>query len=717
MLPDIKKGSGIGKTVQVAFGGTDLRPNARDGTFLVTENMTSDKFPLLAFRDPMRAVYTEGHVVGCDLYSMGPGLLRNVDGTISYNNVQIAVGRVQGSGLIPFGNKVILPWSRQILDLSVIPKGSKAGTSALPLDAEEGDAWLLPNQSGVETDEKELWVRKSGSWVNTGPILHELEEEMELVTAIFRSGTYMGEPAVNNTIEHTNFQTMESGADIPDFRKHFRPGDAVTIHSGVSEFDQTLIVREVSATELRFYEYSFPNLVGRYTLPQGGGNLFPGLYKVTGWDRFEIELGGDAPLCFFEIPSGITLTPGMYIEYRFQDEQMNPMTIHHNEAEIKIYKDDGTELSGVTVTPEADYDVLSYPDGPTELLFEETDCGENLHFGLLNVKITKKWPEGIQGLFADSNRLWGWVGHQLRCSKLGDPSNWNFFDGTAEDSWAVDVHNPEPFTGGISAHGYPTFYTEHKRYRIYGSEPESYQLSELDCIGVREGCGKSLCAFNGALYYVSREGIMQDVGTTPVCVSEALGPLRLAETVAGGHQQRYYVTGRDPAGGRHNLILDTRNGLLIDEGSRNITAYAAAGGVMHEAELAGQEKDELTIWARGTGSQQMAGTTEGPISSVAETNDYTMSRSGGRAEPNRVRVHRVQLRFVLAAQAALTVRIRYDGGSWIKAAELSGNGSKRSVYLPMLPRRCDHFALRFEGSGAWELHSLALETRTGSAVF
>ena len=52
------------------------------------------------------------------------------------------------------------------------------------------------------------------------------------------------------------------------------------------------------------------------------------------------------------------------------------------------------------------------------------------------------------------------------------------------------------------------------------------------------------------------------------------------------------------------------------------------------------------------------------------------------------------------------------GGSHACAKAVTA-GAKRSVTLPVLPRRCDHFRLRLTGTGAWRLLSL---TRTETAA-
>jgi hypothetical protein len=41
---------------------------------------------------------------------------------------------------------------------------------------------------------------------------------------------------------------------------------------------------------------------------------------------------------------------------------------------------------------------------------------------------------------------------------------------------------------------------------------------------------------------------------------------------------------------------------------------------------------------------------------------------------------------------------------------------KRSYYLPVVPRRCDHFRLKIEAEGDWRLYSLVRESYSGSEL-
>lgn len=724
MLPDIVKQSGIRKSTQVSFGGIDLRPEAADGTFAKTVNMTSDKSPVMASRPKRRETYQEGQVQVCVMQSMGDGIICNIDGFLYYNMIGIGAAGIQGdTEIIPFGHKFILPWTKEIVDLTVIPKGWKAGQAALPQNAAEGDAWLLPNQSGVQTDPDELWVRKDGAWVNTGPIIKSLEASATIssLQAEFMCGTYQGEEAAWNTI-----RCWDSDVKLGDL---FKPGDAVTITGCKNQpwNNQTLVIREINRGELRFYENSFKQayLGRRLFYPDDFVLENSQWFRVVGEelpedDRKYFQIDStiksnatsdiDAPdlALYFRPEIWNTGTSGNMIVAFYHWDQQNDTYTYYGAATCHVNdpEDPQNPVSG-------DIEDLEFEPLEKHPLSTHPAHSADEHYYEDSIKISREWPEGLKGLFANANRLWGWCGHQIRCSKLGDPSNWDFFDGTAEDSWAVDVHDPDKFTGGISAHGYPTIFTEHKRFRIYGSQPDAFQLSEQDCNGVREGCAKSMVTFDGALYYVSRVGVMQDTGAAPVCVSEALGLLRLKDAVAGGHQKRYYVTGKDEAGTLHNLILDTRNGVWIDEGSRRVESYAVTHGLMHEAEFTGSgDNVVMTIWARGTGSPLGDESTVEQIDSVLETNDYTMNYA------NRKRVHRVQLRFVIGSGSSLAVAIQYDGdGTWHAVKTITGDGKKKSVYLPVIPHRCDHFRLKFTGSGEWELYSLALDLKQGSAMF
>ncbi len=710
MLPNIKKGSGIGKTVQVAFGGFDRRPEAGDGTFRETVGMTADRFPVLGSRDK-RTRRTIENVTVKEILGMGDVLISFGASGIYYNDwLLCGTAATSPPGMVAFGQKLILTSTRDIIDLSYPLKGRVADDSELPESPSTGDAYAVGEPSAPR-----IKVYSGTGWEDKGPVIESLEASvsMQAYGCTFPAvGKYHGEDAEWNTI-----LTPSSAGDL---REKFKPGDAVTISGCTAQpkNNQTIIVREVAEHELRFYENSFEQAyLWQHEISNGsGGCEFEEgvLYEAKaeelpdygGRRFFTVDADILAAMSYDpEVPDLLIFwKPKCYTpDYQYD---VTILTFYKWDAQNEEYVSYGTKIA--TINPSAsasepiEFSQIDHNPAPGT---SASSIAEYYEDGA--VTVSKKWPEKLSGVFADSNRLWGWEGHTLRASKLGDPGNWLFFDGTAEDAWALDVHTPEDFTGGISYSGYPTFFTPHKRYRVYGNEPEAYQLAEQDCNGVKAGCGASLAILNGVLYYVSEIGVMADEGAVPGLISAALGGVRLSNAVCGGAGTKLWVSGDDQNLGYHLFAFDTRNGTWIRDSGEQFVCLERVGETVFG--LKKYRPQGFLRWKLYAFAPSESGET---FSSTLESNDYTMQ------QPNRKRVHRVQLRMTVESSASLTVSVQYDSsGSWVQVAQISGDGKKKSVYLPVLPRRCDHFRLKFDGTGAWELDSMALETRSGSAMF
>ena len=66
--------------------------------------------------------------------------------------------------------------------------------------------------------------------------------------------------------------------------------------------------------------------------------------------------------------------------------------------------------------------------------------------------------------------------------------------------------------------------------------------------------------------------------------------------------------------------------------------------------------------------------------------------------------------------AEAEVYIRYDSvGDWEKVHTVSAV-SKRSVYLPVIPRRADHYRIKIQGRGDCRIYSVSREYYSGSAI-
>lgn len=323
----------------------------------------------------------------------------------------------------------------------------------------------------------------------------------------------------------------------------------------------------------------------------------------------------------------------------------------------------------------------------------------------LTIRIQRRAPE-LEGVFEHHNRLWGWHGGTICCSKLGDPTNWESFDGDSTDSWELTTGTPGDITGGISYGGRPVFFKERLVIRIYGDYPGQYSTSETESLGVEAGSQRSLAIAGDVLYYKSREGIMAYTGGYPYCISEVLGAKQYRNAVAGSDGVRYYISMEDDAGEAQILCFDTRNRTWNRESGMKIVDFGWHG------QLYGLE-ERGTVWAMGDDSG--LSTDEMGMVSRVEFADFTAGSTRKKA------LGRVVLRLEADEYTTLTISVRYDSqGEWYEVGELKGALVKGQAEIIIPIRRCDHYRLRIDGvseaafGSGWMLHQLTREQCVGS---
>lgn len=348
-------------------------------------------------------------------------------------------------------------------------------------------------------------------------------------------------------------------------------------------------------------------------------------------------------------------------------------------------------------------------DGAYLRFYENTfDASEKGTYAALSLE--RSVPD-MDYVFEHENRLWGCRGDTIYASKLGDPFNFNVFDGLSTDSYAVDVGSAGDFTAGVSFLGYPIFFKSDLIYKMYGDKPSNFQLMSSASLGVEEGSGRSLAIAGEMLFYLSRAGIVAYSGGVPQNISAAFGTDRYANAVGGSDGVKYYVSMEDGAGETSVFVYDTRRGLWHREDSLDVMAWAWDG------ELYCLDTDG-NLWLGGNAETVPAGATaESSVQSMAEFSDFTdYSSYTSRYGANKKRTPKLLLRIELEEGATVQVDIQYDScGTWTAVRTLSTQTEKRSYYLPLIPHRCDHYRLRLTGTGMWRLYSLAREDYNGSA--
>ena len=365
---------------------------------------------------------------------------------------------------------------------------------------------------------------------------------------------------------------------------------------------------------------------------------------------------------------------------------------------------DCIRISGCTARPENNKEVI---------IREISEDGRSLHcyeysFSLPEgavscsepgaVTLAREVPE-LDYLCVNENRVWGCRGDSIRGCKLGDPTNWNVFDGLSTDSFALEAGSVGDFTGCAAYLGYPTFFKEGQIYKLYGSLPSNFELLSSAGTGVAAGSGRSIAAAGETLYYLASSGPVAYAGGSPASVAAAFAGARLCRGVAGSDGRRWFLNAEED-GRRQLFVYDSASGLWHREDGLAAAFFARMG----EKLFCLTEEGQLLLLGDTRG--ETLGEDEGSFPWFVQFGDFT----GGT--PDKKSLTRLLLRLEAEAGSRLQVLLRCDSGPWERVAEVRA-GRKRSVLLPLLPRRADHFCLRLEGEGPCRIHSLTREAFLG----
>ena len=103
----------------------------------------------------------------------------------------------------------------------------------------------------------------------------------------------------------------------------------------------------------------------------------------------------------------------------------------------------------------------------------------------------------------------------------------------------------------------------------------------------------------------------------------------------------------------------------------------------------------------------------------AETGDFTEKGSSQSTSYDGVKksIAKLWVRIEVAAGAEAKVLMQFDSdGKWVQAGQTLKPERKRSYYLPIVPRRADHYRIRIEGKGECRVYSMNREYYAGSEL-
>lgn len=317
------------------------------------------------------------------------------------------------------------------------------------------------------------------------------------------------------------------------------------------------------------------------------------------------------------------------------------------------------------------------------------------------VKIERKLPD-LDFVCEFNNRLWGCssANHEIYASKLGDPTNWNSYQGTAADSYAVSVGSDGDFTGVISQQGYVVFFKEDYIHTIYGTKPSNFSLDTVQARGVMKGCSKSLCHVNETVMYVGRDAIMAYTGGMPESVSDKLN-LRWDSAVANQWKGKYYVDltfFKKTTTYVYDLVHNVW--MKEDEHENKLLSRFYANGILFET----REK-ERHISSRFTSREEIRS---------GDMDWYLESVYLEEGTIDQKKVHSLQFNVELEVDAYFAVYVRYDNDTtWRRVASVTAD--RRNTYtVPLKLKKCERYQYRLEGHGWFILYGMSKTIGKGS---
>lgn len=351
-------------------------------------------------------------------------------------------------------------------------------------------------------------------------------------------------------------------------------------------------------------------------------------------------------------------------------------------------------------------------DVGTDYVIVPALLNENKTF-LMAIKLERTAPD-MAFVIECQNRLWGCStdGHEIYCSKLGDPTNWNVFQGIATDSWAATIGSDGVFTGAINFQGYPLFFKEDSIIRVSVSSIGAHSLKETKARGVANGSAMSLKQVNEVLFYKSTNAICMYDGSFPTEISSNLGEIRYIEGVAEGFNGKYYIClyGEDEHGTL--FVYDTKYGFWVKEDKVDVEQLCKVKDFLYM--VVGQNVYELT----GRDVNEELGM-EAPVSWAIESGNigyhYTSKKHSNRIN-EKFYLQKILVNARLEHESQISVWVNYDSSDeWEFLWNISGTGTGLKV-IPIRPNRCDHFRYRLVGRGDAKIFNITKDYIEGSDV-
>lgn len=375
-----------------------------------------------------------------------------------------------------------------------------------------------------------------------------------------------------------------------------------------------------------------------------------------------------------------------------------------------IFINDGENI-GTSETRCGDFTILKKPAANKLVLNVYPDTMRTI-----NTKyVAERRVPLIRYIIECNNRLWGCSvdGHEIYASKLGDPNNWNVFQGISTDSWAATIGSNGEFTGAVNYRGTPIFFKADSMVIVNISPTGAHSFKEIKCKGVDYYASYSVAVVNDILYYKSRDCVCAYDGSYPVEISHNLGELVVRRATGGSVNNKYYLGVTYYDNTEDLFVYDTKYGIWEKEDNESFQFGIIQFG------LVSMFLRDKTLYQIAPTSYSFQATIEPDIDWMVESNDigYLYTGKAHRTRINAKKyIQKMIMQVSLAIGSHLSVYINYDSSDqWEFLYNFSGTTTSLCK-LPIRPHRCNHFRYKIVGHGDAKIYSITKYYVEGSDV-
>ena len=323
-----------------------------------------------------------------------------------------------------------------------------------------------------------------------------------------------------------------------------------------------------------------------------------------------------------------------------------------------------------------------------------------------------------------NNRLWGASSEDntIYACKLGDPTNWQYYQGLSLDSYYAQQGTDGHWTGCAAHSSHAIFFKQNSMARIYGSSPSTWQISNMQCFGVEEGSDRSVVVINDSVFYKSKIGIMVYEGGTPYCISDKFNAT--FRNVVGATEGNKYYASIQSGDGFPLMVLDIELGVWHKEDNSRMIGTCAIGNRLYFINHAGEsikcgETDAITSeWLPCGHGAASSGTVQivNPVNATEKASEMEWMAQFGPFDEfleNRKIYSRILMRLIRSAESSVKVYISENEGPWELVNEFDP-ATTGGDYIPIIPRRCDRYSIKIVGTGKCSIKSLTRKVRRGT---